>query len=219
MARLGFIGLILAGWVAATTATADNNIDRYQAGSDYQVIDQPVDQPASGSVRVKEFFLYSCSHCYAFEPSLEKWLDTLGDDVAFERSPVLFGRGSKAYARIYYSEQMLDVEGQLHNAVFDAIHKDHRGLQERSAIQAFFKAHGVSKSRFGEAYDSQSVDKSVAAARRRMRRFGVRAVPSLAVAGRYWISARTAGSNERMLEVATYLIDKTRRARQSNGSK
>ncbi|NNC24019.1 thiol:disulfide interchange protein DsbA/DsbL [Salinisphaera sp. USBA-960] len=218
MRRFTFIGVALAGMMAAATAMAGNEVARYQPGQDYKVIDKPVKRSASAPIRVREFFLYSCPHCFKFEPTLEKWIQTLGDDVVFDRSPVLFGSGAKTYARIYYTERQLGVLDQLHRKIFDAIHKQHRSLQSRGTIRAFFKQHGVSGKRFKKAYDSQSVKQNVTQAEKRMRRFGVRAVPSLEVAGRYWVSGRAAGSNERMLKVAKYLIAKTRRARQSSES-
>src|SRR5699024_9239807 len=103
---------------------------------------------------------------------------------------VLFGGGSKTYARIYYTAKKLGVLGRVHEDIFDAIHQQRRPLQQRAAIESFFKKHGVSPERFNKAYDSKAVKQAVAEARQRMRRFGVRAVPSLGIAGRYWVSGR-----------------------------
>lgn len=219
MRRIALVCIVLVGITVTTVATANNSMPRYQAGQDYKVLNNPNNRPASAPVHVKEFFLYSCPHCFQFESRLEKWVRHLGSDVQFRYSPVLFGRSSRTYARIYYTENALGMVSRLHDKVFDAIHRHHRPLARRATIGAFFKAHGISAKRFNQTFESQSLTKSMRRARKRMHRFDVRSVPSLAVAGRYWISGRTAGSDARMLKVADYLIAKTRRARWSKESK
>lgn len=185
-------------------------VSRYVAGEHYKVADQPVPQPDDGKIHVVEFFLYSCPHCYHLEPKLEAWRKQLPDDVEFSRVPVLFGGAGQAYARLYHTAVALGVIDAVHADIFDAIHRQGRSLTSEAAMRAFMIAHGVDGARFEKVYESQAITDELRADARWMRALQVTATPSLGVAGRYWISGRTAGSNQAMLDVADYLIKQAR---------
>lgn len=213
-AAFGWVALILlcsALWAAAAAQPV-----RYLPGEDYQPIDNPVEYPGD-KIPVIEFFLYSCPHCYAFDPAVSEWQSNLPEDVAFRRVPVLFGAGGRFYARMFYTAKALGVLDRLHEKIFDAIHQQGKRLTSMKAARAFFEAHGVDGERFAKVFNSPAIDKKIARAAHLMRAFGVRAVPSLGVAGRYWITGRMAGNNKAMLEVAEYLVQRAR-GEQSSGS-
>lgn len=205
---IALLALLTAG--ASATAGAQDLVSRYVAGDHYQVIEQPMAQPDDGKVHVVEFFLYSCPHCYHLEPELEDWRSQLGDDVVFTRVPVLFGGGGQPYARLFYTAKSLGVLDDVHADIFDAIHQQGRRLVSQSDMRDFMEAHGVDGARFDQVFESDDVSAKVREAGEMMRRFHVTATPSLGVAGRYWISGRTAGSNEAMFDVADYLIAQER---------
>lgn len=194
----------------SVSVQARSLVSRYVAGQDYHVSQEPAPAMVQGQVRVTEFFLYSCPHCYHFEPRLNSWLGR-HSEIAFSRVPVLFGQGGQPYARLYYTEVKLGVVGRLHDKIFDAIHQRGRVLTTQAAMRKFMVAHGVDSQRFDAAYDSASVKAQVRKVIERMRRYQVTAVPSLSVGGQYWVSGRSAGSNKRMLKVVDYLIGRTRR--------
>lgn len=191
---------------------------RYLPGQDYQPIDNPVDH-AGDKIPVIEFFLYSCPHCYALDDAVKDWQRTLPDDVAFRRVPVLFGADGRSYARLFYTEKILDVFDRLHSKIFDAIHQQGMNLADFEAARQFFVAHGVDGERFKKVYNSPAVDKKVARAAQLMRAFKVRAVPSLGVAGHYRVTGRMAGSNEAMFAVADYLIQRARQPEDQGNKK
>lgn len=201
--------MLLCGALLATTAMAQSLVVRYLPGEHYQPIPEPVEY-AGDAIPVIEFFLYSCPHCYALDDAMTEWQKTLPDDVAFRRVPVVFGAGGRAYARLFYTEKILGVFDQMHAKIFDAIHNQGKRLSNFEAARAFFVAHGVDGERFEKVYNSPEVDKKVARAFELMRAFQVRAVPSLGVAGQYWVTGVMAGSNEAMFDVAEYLISKSR---------
>lgn len=218
MRRIALVCTFWGGITATTVAKANNPVPSYQAGQDYKILNSPTNHPISSAVHVKEFFLYSCSHCFQFEVRLETWVRHLGSDVQFSFSPVIYGPSSRNYARIYGTERARRLVGQLHDKVFDAIHRLHRPWAQWGTIRPFFNAHGLSIKRFNRPYESQPVTQSMHRARIRMCRFGVRSVPSQA-AVRYWLSDRTARRNPRMPRVADYFIAQTRRARHLKESK
>lgn len=197
-------------WLAfGAGVSAQPLMTRYVAGEHYQAIDQPVESKGD-AIPVIEFFLYSCPHCYHLEPDVAAWRESLADDVVFRRVPVLFGADGRLYARMYYTAQALGVLERLHPKIFNAIHERGLALTTPDAIRAFFVTHGVDGERFDTVFDSAAIDKKVAYAGELMRRFKVRAVPSLGVAGRYWVTGRMAGSNAAMFKVADYLIERAR---------
>lgn len=204
--------MLLVCSLPATAAAAEPLVLRYAAGEDYQIIPEPIEY-AGDDIPVVEFFLYSCSHCYALDPAVAEWKKTLPDDVAFRRVPVIFGQGGRFYARLFYTEKALGVFDRLHAKIFDAIHRQGRDLSNFAAARAFFEAHGVDGDHFAKIFNSPAIDEKIARAAQLMRAFRVRAVPSLGVAGQYWVSGIMAGGNKAMFDVAEYLVSKTRSAR------
>lgn len=208
-----FSAAVLLLLVAMPAAQAQGLVSRYVEGEHYKRVAEPVAQPQDGKTRVIEFFLYSCPHCYRVEPKVERWRAELGDGVLFSRVPVLFGAGGEAYARLFYTARKLGVLDPVHSKIFDAIHRDGRRLTSPAAMREFMVAQGVDGERFDEVFESEAVSDKLRDAARLMRAYQVTATPSLGIDGQYYVSGRTAGSNERMFDVAEYLIDKARSAR------
>lgn len=208
--------LALVGLTICVPASAQSLISRYVAGEDYKVADSAGPADSHGAVQVTEFFLYSCPHCFHFEPELNAWRKQ-HPDIAFSRVPVLFSPGSQPYARLYYTEVELGVVDRLHDQIFDAIHQDGEPLSREGQMRQFMVAHGVDGQRFDKVYNSPAVDHDVHDIVARMRRYPVTSVPSISVAGHYWTSGRVAGSNQRMLKVVDYLIDRSRGAGAKTG--
>ncbi|MES1941621.1 thiol:disulfide interchange protein DsbA [Salinisphaera sp. T5B8] len=202
----GLLLLLMAGLVQAQGLM----ISRYVEGEHYLDARQPLEQPDDGKIHVTEFFLYSCPHCYHMEPDLNAWRETLGDDVVFSRVPVLFSAGGEPYARLYYTAEALGVLAKVHDKIFAAIHEQGRRLLSESAMRDFMVAQGVDGDRFSEIYESDEITAKLREAAQAMQAYPVTATPSITVAGRYYVTGRTAGSNDRMLEVADYLIAQQR---------
>lgn len=187
-------------------ASAQGLVSRYVAGEHYKVAETPVAQPDDGKVHVVEFFLYTCPHCYHLESDVKAWRDTLPDDVEFSRVPVLFGAGGQRYARLYYTAEELGVLEDVHARIFAAIHQQGRRLGSEADMREFMVAQGVDGERFTRVFESDAVSGKVREAGEIMRAYQVRATPSMGVAGQYYVSGRTAGSNERMFDVVDHLI-------------
>lgn len=209
--------LAVLGLVVCLPAAAQSLVSRYVAGDDYKVASAAGPARDHGAVRVTEFFLYSCPHCFHFEPELNAWRKR-HSKIAFSRVPVLFGSGAQPYARLYYTEVKLGVVNRLHDQIFDAIHEQGKPLSTEGQMRQFMEAHGVDGKRFDKVYNSQAVKQKVQHIVARMQRYPVMSVPSISVAGRYWTSGRLAGSNERMLKVVDYLIDRARNTTGAAGS-
>lgn len=98
----------------------------------------PAQPTLAGKIEVIEFFHYGCPHCRHLDPLVEGWKKTLGGDVAFHRSPVIWGQGALAgLARLYFS---LEATGQLealHPKIFAAVQDERRLVYDRDGARAW----------------------------------------------------------------------------------
>jgi len=171
----------------------------------------PVSLPADKKIEVVEFFWYECPHCYAFEPMLEPWSKRLAADVSFRRVPVGFTARHQAAQKMYYAlEDMGKLEG-LHKRIFTAIHVQNQRLISEPDMVAFVTANGVDGAKFSEMFRSFQVSTKANRAKQLSEAYKIDGVPALGIHGRYFTSGALAGSHERALAVADFLIDRARK--------
>lgn len=186
-----------------------------KAGTEYMVLNKPapVDTPA-GKVEVVEFFSYNCPHCAAFEPRLESWVKQLPPQVAFKRIPVPFvGTDTEPKQRMYYALDAMGKVDQFQMAIFRAIHTDKQRLVGDEAILAWAdKQQGLDGKKFAETFKSFGVAGKAKRATQMTEAYKVSGVPALGVAGRFYVDGETAGSLERALQVADFLIAEARKS-------
>ncbi len=180
-------------------------------GTHFVRLTPPVATSSPGKIEVIEFFWYGCPHCNAFEPALDAWSKALPADVAFRRVPAAFNESWVPHQRIFYALESLDLLGAMHRKVFYAIHAQRMRLDKPADITAFMAANGVDAAKFGQAYDSFSVQSKVRQATQLTNAYKIDGVPALGVQGRFYTSGPLAGSNERSLLVADYLIERSRK--------
>lgn len=191
---------------AEQAAPAEPAAEELTGGYETLATPQPTQNP--DKVEVIEFFWYGCPHCYDFEPILESWVKKLPANVDFIRQPAAFSDLWAKHAKAFYVAQALGVLDQVHAAFFDALQNKHQKLESEDQLAAFFTAHGVKEADFHEAYNSFLVDTKVRQAAVTPARYGVTGVPVLIVNGKYKVDGKSAGSHEKMIEVANRLIKK-----------
>ncbi len=205
--------LPLSLFVFALSCSAADEGKTFQAGVDYDVIDNTVARTASrDKIEVAEFFWYGCGHCYTFEPMLEEWKKTLGDDVEFRGIPAVWRDVMELHARAYFTADALGVLDTVHPAIFQAMHVDRKRLGTEAEIAALFVANGVSREDFDKTFNSFGVNSQLRQALAAAKGAGVTGTPAMMVEGKYHISSRDHGQAG-MLEVADFLIEKERAAR------
>ncbi len=183
----------------------------FDEGIEYQRIEPSVPTTvAPGKVEVVELFWYGCPHCYHFEPELNNWVKHLPKNVVFKRIPAALNPGWEVHAAAFYTEQILGLEAKAHDALFDAIHKEHLQLFTPDEIAAWFeKNYQVPKKKFLDIYNSFSVRAKVASAKTLIERYGVNSVPTIIIDGKYRTDASMAGgSYPNLLKVMDYLVKK-----------
>ena len=167
---------------------------------------QPVQE--TDKVEVIEFFWYGCPHCYDFEPKLSKWEENLPKNVNFIRQPTIFNAVWGKHAKAYYVAESLGVVEKVHTDFFEAIQNKKQKLQTEDQLVKFFIAHGVDEKQFRDTYNSFLVDTKMRQAQAIAPRYGITGVPAVVVNGRYKVTARSAGSHDKMIEVINKLIKK-----------
>jgi thiol:disulfide interchange protein DsbA len=203
----------LLGAGAAVIDTAARAQGGPTEGTHYVQLAQPVPTSAGpGKIEVLEFFWYGCPHCFAFEPALETWVRQLPADMVFNRVPVAFSSAPfVAHQRIFYALESLGLVDAMHRKVFAGIHNERRRLAEPAEIADFMTKNGVDATAFMAAYQSFSTQAKVTRANQLLRAYQIDAVPALGINGRYMTSGTLAGSNDRMLAVADWLAQRTRK--------
>jgi thiol:disulfide interchange protein DsbA len=180
-------------------------------GTHFVRLTPPVATSSPGRIEVIEFFWYGCPHCNAFEPALDAWSKALPADVVFRRVPAAFTASWVPHQRIFYALESLDLLPTMHRKVFYAIHGQRLRLDKPADIIAFMVSNGIDAAKFGQAYDSFTVQTKVRQATQLSTAYKIDGVPALGVQGRFYTSGPLAGSNERSLLVADYLIERSRK--------
>lgn len=180
----------------------------FQAGQDYQVLDQAQATEVADKVEVREFFSYACPHCHTFYPLMQSLMDDLGDKAQLVHTPVVFNQSWEPLAKAYFTAKSLDAAADTHGALFHAVHNENRQLTDADAIAEVMAEQGIAEEDFRDAWNSFSVDADMRRGERIARAYGVRSTPTVAVAGQYVVDIRAAGGQERMAEIIRYLVEK-----------
>lgn len=180
----------------------------FEAGVEYAVLDQPVETSNPDKVVVNEMFWYGCPHCFRLEPYVEKWSQTLPEGVILERIPSVLNPGWIEHARAFFALQMMGESDKVHNNLFNALHLQHKRLNNVDDLAKFVAELGVDEKQFRENYHSFPVDTLIRKNRQKERKYGYDGVPAIIVNGKYRSSASMAGSNARLIEVVDFLVKK-----------
>ena len=207
---------LLSLFLSVNTAWAAS----FTEGADYTRIIPPQPTNSADKIEVVEVFSYGCSHCFRFEPQLERWKKKLADDVDFTYMPAIFrSRGGafdptmEVYAQAYYAAEALGVLDKVHMAFFNTIHVDKKPLNSHAAVLKVVEANGVDGKRFEKALTSFSVAAKVRRAKELIGRYRVQATPSMVVNGKYLTSPTRQLSPRNMLKLVDQLIEDERKAK------
>lgn len=181
-------------------------------GTSYVKLSQPIPMAAGGKIEVVEFFWYGCPHCSIFEPTLAAWQKKLPADVSFRRAPVVFREEPfTTHQKLYYSLEAMDLVDSMQRKVFHAIQVDQAKLDKLPDILTFMAKNGVDTAKFTDAFNSFSVQTKARQAKQLAEAYRIDGVPTLGIHGRYYTSPSLAGSPEKALSVADYLIQRSRK--------
>jgi len=156
------------------------------------------------------------SHCYEFEPHIQKWLKNKPDNAEYVPMPAVFRKSWEFHARAYYTFEALGLVEKAHVDFFDSIHRDRKFKQNDQTPQAlgeWAEQYGVKKEDVVSAYESFAVDTKVRQAKKSVFGYEVTGVPAIVIDGKYRTSGSMAGSYEELLKVINFLVSANKKNR------
>ena len=207
-------GILLAGLLAAFAASAADapapaiTPMQWVEGTNYFVIDPPQETATGNKVEVAEVFSYACPHCAHFQPYADKLKQSLPSDAVFVLMPAIFNAQWEPFARAYYTAESLGVVDQTHQALFDALHRDHLPMRTIDDLATFYAQHGVDRAKFLAASNSFEVDSKLSRAQKIIQADGVDGTPSIVVDGKYRVTGQSAGSYDQLIPLVDWLVQK-----------
>lgn len=181
-----------------------------QLGKDYKLLNPPQPTASGSKIEVLEFFFYGCSHCFKLHPLMVAWEKKMPKDVELTYVPAIFNASWEPMARAFYALDALGQLKQLHDPLFNAWNTNIEDLTDEAKITAFVTKRGVDGKKFGEAYNSFSMQSKIVRAKQMGQAYGIRGTPTLIVDGKYLV---TGLHPPETMEVLNALIDKARKER------
>jgi thiol:disulfide interchange protein DsbA len=172
----------------------------------------PAQRVDGNRIEVLEFFQYSCRHCFAFNPDLERWKKTLPADVEFKRISINWNEETVNHTRMYYALEALN-RLDVHEKVFSTLHNTRRSLLDPKEITAFMANNGIDSVRWNETFASFGVNSRVSRAGQIWRAYKIDGTPAMAVDGKFITSPSMVSSREGTLAVLDFLIARARTER------
>jgi len=201
----------VAGMAAGTGAMSllPTGTANAQAATGYELLTTPMNTADPEKVEVMEFFWFGCPHCYALEPSLNKWAEDLPEHVNFVREAPALNSNWEPHSRLYYAARSLNIEEDVVDPVFNQIHRNKQRLRSPKRIGKFIESLdlGVDAEKFTSTMDSFSVHVGLRRAAKLAQLSGISAVPSIIVNGKYRTTVSMAGGHDQIIEVVNRLVE------------
>ncbi|HEY2397192.1 MAG TPA: thiol:disulfide interchange protein DsbA/DsbL [Rudaea sp.] len=218
--RLPSVLLLLLGLFATAACSADTTSPgttaarTWTAGTDYTLIEPPQPTSTGDKIEVVEVFSYACPHCAHFQPYADELKSKLPANAQFVLIPAVFNASWEPFARAFYTAQALGLVDKTHQALFDAIHRDHLPLGSLEALANFYAGYGATSGNFLSTANSFVIDAKMSHGADLLRAYGIEATPTLVVNGKYRVGAnsqRNIGFVE-MVQIALYLVQQENKA-------
>ncbi|NMH60384.1 thiol:disulfide interchange protein DsbA/DsbL [Alteromonas ponticola] len=132
---------------------------KWQEGTHFEVLDEE----ATASPEVKEFFSFWCPHCYNFEPLVAQIKSKLAEDAKFTKVHVNFMRFTGPdvqddATRAMMIGQAVKQEEKLNEAIFAYIHKQRGSVTGMKDLKDIFVVNGIDKAEFDKLANSFGVN-------------------------------------------------------------
>jgi len=176
------------------------------ADAKYVTIEPAQPSDTTGKIEVLEFFAYTCPHCHAIEPMLEKWAKTLPENVVLRRVPVAFNASMADLQRLYFSLEALN-RLDLHPEVFKAIHVERKRIYDAKAMTDWVVSKGVDRKAFEDVFNSFGIKSKLMRADELAKIYKIDGTPSIAVGGKYVTSPTMTNSYEGTIAEAQRLVE------------
>jgi thiol:disulfide interchange protein DsbA len=213
------------GILALAVSPPAQSAQTWTEGVNYFLI-QPARTPSvpAGKIEVTEVFSYACPACNIFQPTIHKLKQAMPANVVVDYLPAAFNPGEDwpMFQLAYVTAQILGVEQQTHDAMFDAVWKGGdlsitdpatRGLKSRMPTiedaAKFYNQHaGVPVDKFIATSKSFSADLKVRTNQDLIMGYRIDRTPTIIVNGKYRLHVESAGGNDQLIDLVKYLVAK-----------
>jgi thiol:disulfide interchange protein DsbA len=221
-------GATLIGVLALILAPLAQAAQTWTEGRDFEVI-TPTQQThvTKGKVEVMEVFSYGCPGCNGFQPAMAALEHNLPTNAQMVFLPASFKPDEDwpMLQRAYFTAQALGIAARTHQAIFDAVWKNGelaiadpatRRLRNplpsiEDAAKCYERLTGVKADTFLATARSFSVDLKMRSADAQVIAMQVPSTPCLVVNGKYRINMDSMHSEDDLISVVRYLVDKESR--------
>jgi thiol:disulfide interchange protein DsbA len=218
------LALLLIALFASWTATASE--PEWIEGQHYFLV-QPVQTTHAppGKVEVIEIFSYACPACNVAYPLMDRLKASLPPQANLSYLPASWHPEEdwKNFQRAYFAAESLGLVAKTHDGVFDAIWKSgelavldpqtKRPKVLMPTIAEISKYYAqvtpVKADAFLAAAQSFSVDASMRQADAQIRGYQADQTPTLIINGSYRLTPQSAGSEDRFISLANWLVKKS----------
>jgi protein dithiol oxidoreductase (disulfide-forming) len=160
-----------------------------QNGVDYVTLAQPQPVQTTGKkVEVIEFFMYHCPVCNGLDPGFEEWVKKQGDRIQVRRIHMPYTGANDPEAHLYLTLEALGRLDDMHEKVFNAVHKQRIRLNKDDAIIDWVSKNGIDRTTFLNAWNSFGVQARLRGLNRIIENYKVDSVPTIIVDGKYMTS-------------------------------
>jgi protein dithiol oxidoreductase (disulfide-forming) len=179
---------------------------------------------APGKVEVTEVFSYACPACNIFQPTMHKLKQSLPANAVIDYLPAAFNTVEDwpMFQLAYVTAQVLGVDQQTHDAMFDAVWKggdlsvtdpSTRSLKSRmptieDAAKFYSQRAGVPVEKFLATSKSFSADLKVRTDQDLLIAYKIDRTPTIVVNGKYRLHVESAGGTDQIVELIKYLVGK-----------
>jgi thiol:disulfide interchange protein DsbA len=211
--------------LALSVSLSSRSAQVWTEGVNYFLIQPP--RPTSvapGKVEVTEVFSYACPACNIFQPTMHKLKQSLPANAVLDYLPAAFNPSEDwpMFQLAYVTAQVLGVDQQTHDAMFDAVWKggdlsitdpSTRALKSRmpsieDAAKFYNQKAGVPVDKFIATSKSFSADLKVRTAQDLIIAYKIDRTPTLIVNGKYRLHVESAGGTDQVIELVKYLVAK-----------
>ena len=188
-------------------------------GKNYFVVDPPQPTASGDKIEVLEVFSYACIHCAHFQPYADEIKSKLPKYAEYSYMPAIFNETWEAFARAFYTAQSMGLLNKTHQALFDAIHRDHRQFRSFDDIAAFYGEHGADVEKLKQVATSFEIESKLARSRDLVPKFGVDGTPTLIIDGKYRVTGASAGGYPQLVALVDHLVKKVHAEKASGKAK
>lgn len=215
--------LIVAALFATSACSADEPAAgaarQWQAGQDYFLVEPAQPTTTGDKIEVVEVFSYACPHCAHFQPYAEELKSKLPANARFVLMPAVFNAQWEPFARAFYTARSLGLLDKTHQALFDAIHRDHQPLRSLEDLANLFYAnYGANPGNFISTANSFVVEGEMNRGNQLVHDYRIDATPTLIINGKYRVTGladRGIGFPE-MVQIALQLVQQEAAAKKAH---